>query len=35
VELIESPHIVHRPRAATLGIRVVTPFRGMLEFATD
>ena len=30
MELIEPPHIVHRPRAATLGIRVVTPFRGML-----
>jgi hypothetical protein len=30
MELIEPPHIVHRPRAATVGIRVVTPFRGML-----
>ena len=30
VELVEPPHIVDRPRAATIGIRVVTPFRGML-----
>lgn len=30
MELIERPHVVHRPRSATLGIRVVTPFRGML-----
>jgi hypothetical protein len=30
MELIEPQHIVHRPRAATFGIRVVTPFRGML-----
>jgi hypothetical protein len=30
VELIEPPHVERRPRAATLGIRVVTPFRGML-----
>lgn len=30
MELIEPPHIELRPRAATLGIRVVTPFRGML-----
>jgi hypothetical protein len=30
MELIEPPHIVHRPRAVTVGIRVVTPFRGML-----
>ena len=31
MELIEPPQIVHRPRAATLGVRVVTPFRGMLK----
>ena len=30
VELIEPPHIVDRPRVATIGIRLVTPFRGML-----
>lgn len=30
VELVEPPHIVDRPRAATIGIRAVTPFRGML-----
>ncbi len=30
MELIEPPHIVHRPSAATAGIRLVTPFRGML-----
>ena len=30
MELIEPPHIVHRPCAVTVGIRVVTPFRGML-----
>ena len=30
MELIEPPHVVYRPRAATNSIRVVTPFRGML-----
>lgn len=31
VELIEAPHVVYRSSATTVGIRVVTPFRGMLS----
>jgi effector-binding domain-containing protein len=30
MELIVEPAVVHRPVQPTLGIRVVTPFRGML-----
>jgi hypothetical protein len=30
VELVEPPHVVDKPRAATIGVRVVTPFLGML-----
>ncbi|WP_309105058.1 hypothetical protein [Microbacterium sp.] len=29
-DVIDGPRIVHRQEAATLGIRLVTPFRGML-----
>jgi hypothetical protein len=31
VELIEPPRVVDRPLVATVGLRVVTPFRGMLS----
>lgn len=30
MEMIEPPRLVHRPETVYLGIRVVTPFRGML-----
>jgi effector-binding domain-containing protein len=31
MELIQEPQVVHRPEMPYLGIRVVTPFRGMLS----
>jgi effector-binding domain-containing protein len=31
VELIEPPRVVQRPEMTCLGIRVITPFRGMLH----
>lgn len=31
MDLIEPPRVVERPEMTTLGIRVVTPFRGMLH----
>jgi effector-binding domain-containing protein len=31
VETIEAPRVVQRPETSYLGIRVVTPFRGMLR----
>lgn len=30
MELLDGPRVAHRPETPTLGIRVVTPFRGML-----
>ncbi len=31
MEIIERPRIVHRPEMHYLGVRVITPFRGMLS----
>ena len=31
MELLEPPRVVERPRLDSLGIREVTPFRGMLS----
>ena len=35
MQLIETPHVEQRPQIATLGIRLVTPFRGMLAVRDD
>jgi len=35
VEIIEGPTVVTRPEIPTVGIRVVTPFRGMLGVRDD
>jgi hypothetical protein len=35
MELLEPPRIVDRPRQDYLGVRVVTPFRGMLSIRNE